>query len=136
MRNWRHAATTTLVSMPVMCAGPETWPQTINDSLMFLRVRPAKGLLLDVGCDMSTMQWRRFDSVPEVVVCEADGGRMICAPVWLEIVTLVESEKGDCVALARFLFMYSSASSFSSTGDVASTGLAMKDEFAPDVSEM
>ena len=136
MRNWRHAATTTLVSMPVMCAGPETWPQMINDSLMFLRVRPAKGPPLDVGCDMSTMQWRRFDSVPEVVVCEADVGRMMCAPVWLEIVTLVESEKGDCVALARFLFTYSSASGFSSTGDVASTGLVMKDEFAPDVSEM
>jgi hypothetical protein len=144
MRNWRHTATTTLVSTPVMWAGPETWPQMINDSLMFLRVRPAKGPPLDVGCDMSTMQWRRFDSVPEVVVCEADVGRMICAPVWLEMVTLVESEKGDCriadelscIAPAKFLLMYNSASGFSSTGDVAFTGLVMKDEFAPDVSEV
>ena len=82
--------------------------------------------------------------MPEVVVCEVDVGRMICAPVWLEMVTLVESEKDDCriadglscVTPARFLLMYSSASGFSSTGDVASTGLVMKDEFAPDASEV
>src|SRR5262245_3773230 len=76
----------TLFSTPVICIGPETWPQTINESLMFFNMRLAKGAPLVVGGERSTTLRRRFDTVPERVERDSEEGSMMCAPVWLDTV--------------------------------------------------
>ena len=60
---------------------------------MFLIVRPANGRSWHVGSDMSTIQRRSLDKVPEVVAREADAGRIMCTFEWFDIMTLLPCEK-------------------------------------------
>ena len=62
----------------VRCAAPLTCPQTIKLRSMFFRVRVANGWPTEVGEDMSTTQDCKLDSVPELVACAAEAGRIMC----------------------------------------------------------
>jgi hypothetical protein len=63
-----------------MCAGPPTWPQIKRLSSTFLIVKLAKGLLLAVGIDMSTMQCCREVIDAGTEDTEPEDGSIMCRP--------------------------------------------------------
>lgn len=147
MRNWRTAPTTTLFSTLVMCTAPATCPQIITESLMFLRYKAAKGAPLVVGAERSTTQRCRLDSVPELVACAADVGRMMCRSSCFEIVILVAWEKDgvrmpvplrsmpSCCSSSSTPCNEASRCAFSSRGESLSSGVGENEELVIEVSE-
>ena len=133
----------TLFSTPVMCAGPAKCPQTTRESLMFLSVRLAKGAPFAVGGERSTTLWRRLDTVPELVACDADVGSIMCTLLWFEMFTLLAfANDGFCMSVALSAWApsvacpcNSSLSVFSSVGDIFSSGVGANEEVAFEVSD-
>ena len=82
-----------LFSTPVICAAPATCPTTISDDWIFCNVRPANGVPLEVGSDISTMHRLSFVREPDDVARDAEEGSIMCRPLWPEMFTLVASEK-------------------------------------------
>jgi hypothetical protein len=59
---------------------------------MFLRYRTSNGAPVLVGGERSTTQRCMFETVPELVACDVEGGRMMCRPECFDIVTRVDEE--------------------------------------------
>jgi hypothetical protein len=56
MRNWRHLITRTDFFTPVMCAGPDTEPQSSKEEVTDVIVIDANGEFAVVGTERSTTQ--------------------------------------------------------------------------------
>jgi hypothetical protein len=140
IRNCRHETTTTLCSTPVMCAAPATCPHTIRLRAMFFRYRAAKGAPFAVGSARSTTQRRMCETVPELVACAADVGRMMWMSLWCASEICVAREKEGLRTPPPVSSMPSVGaalgSGFSSLGERRSRGVGANDEFVLDVSDV
>lgn len=138
----------TLFSTAVICAGPETCPHTINEDLMFLSVRLAKGTPVVLGGDWSMTLCLMCDTVPDGVLEEAEAGVM-CTLLWLDTLTPLLSCSwaivSSCMvpgpafpfsfAFFASSFAQASCSAFSCVGDSLSSGVVTKLELTFDESD-
>jgi hypothetical protein len=61
----------------------------ISEFVMFFKARPANGAPSVVGADISTMHPFNLVREPDEVAREADEGRMMCRPLWPDMLTFV-----------------------------------------------
>jgi hypothetical protein len=112
----------------------------MRESLMFRRYRTSKGAPVFVRGERSTTQRCTFDTVPELVACDAVGGRMMCKPWCFDIATWVDLEnEGRLMPEPELISSWSCSAELSGVASLALSGcfssdVGMNDEVIFDVS--